>query len=316
LAADSREATLEGMKARGKQPMRAPVLVGVDDSVGAGAAVELGAWEAKRHQVPLLLVHGYQDRLPHAAYGLLPRKPVISAARDAAEGILEQTANQARSDHPGVTVNSTLVAGGGASTLVELSREASLVVVGSRGQGGFAGLMVGSVSAQVAMHSHAPVIVVRPGNTPGAGTISSSPVIVGVDGSAGSAGALAFAFDEAEARHVPLIPLFAWSHLPAGNLGPEGPLDHGLAQAREEASRMLAEAIAGWLDKYPHVRVSPTALYEVHPAWALIEASRRAGLLVVGSRGRGGFASLVLGSVSHSVIGHARCPVAVVRPTD
>jgi nucleotide-binding universal stress UspA family protein len=288
----------------------------VDDSVGARAAVELGAWEAQRRHVPLLLVYGYQDRLPYASYGLLPHSPVISATRDSARAVLEETANRARAEHPGVTVRSTLVAGGGASTLVELSHEASLVLVGSRGQGGFAGLMVGSVGSQVAMHSHTPVIVVRPPNASEAGNISSSPVIVGVDGSAGSGEALAFAFDEAEARDVPLIPLFAWSRLPPGNLGPEGPLDHGLTQARDEASRMLAEAIAGWLDKYPHVRVTPKALYEIHPSWALIEASRRAGLVVVGSRGRGGFASLLLGSVSHDLVGHAHCPVAVVRPTD
>jgi nucleotide-binding universal stress UspA family protein len=270
----------------------------VDGSDSARAAVDLAAWEARRRHVPLLLVHGYQDKLAHASYD--------------ARAILEETANKAHAEHPGVVVRSTLVAGGGASTLVELSRDASLVVLGSRGSGGFAGLLIGSVGAQVAMHSHAPVLVVPPpGATRADGT--SGPVVVGVDGSASSADALAFAFDEAEARAVPLIPLYAWSHLPAGNLGPATPFDHELTQAREEASRMLAEATAGWLDTYPQVRVSPTAPYDVSPAWALIEASRRAGLLVVGSRGRGGFASLLLGSVSHALVGHAHCPVAVVR---
>ena len=299
-----------GMKAKERQSIRHPVLVGVDGSVSARAAVDLGAWEAERRHVPLLLVHGYQDRLPHASYGLLPRQPVISAVRDDARAILEETANRAHAEHPGVVVRSTLVAGGAASTLVELSRDASLVVVGSRGSGGFAGLMIGSVGAQVAMHSHAPVIVIRP---PDAAPATSGPVVVGVDGSVSSAHALAFAFDEAEARAVPLIPLYAWSHLPAGNLGPATPFDHDLTPAREEASRMLAEAIAGWSDTYPQVRVTPTARYDVSPAWALIEVSRRAGLLVVGSRGRGGFASLLLGSVSHALVGHAHCPVAIVR---
>ena len=89
------------MKASDRQPIRRPVLVGVDGSDSARAAVDRGAWEAGRRHVPMLLVHGYQDKLAHASYGLLPRQPVVSAVRDDARAILEETADRARAEHPG-----------------------------------------------------------------------------------------------------------------------------------------------------------------------------------------------------------------------
>jgi nucleotide-binding universal stress UspA family protein len=220
-----------------------------------------------------------------------------------------------RAEHPGVTVRSALVAGGGASTLVELSRTSSLVVVGSRGSAGFAGLSLGSVGAQVAMYAHAPVVVVRPravgalpGPPPGPG-----PVVVGVDGSAGSTAAIDFAFEEADARGVQLVAVYSWWLLPLSNLGPATPVRYDPVQARDEAERMLAEALAGWSEKYPDVPVRPVAKHDMNPSLVLIGASQEAGLLVVGSRGRGGFASMLLGSVSQTVVGKAHCPVAVVR---
>jgi nucleotide-binding universal stress UspA family protein len=217
-------------------------------------------------------------------------------------------------------VRTATIAGSAAGALVELSSDACLVVVGGRGAGGFAGLALGSVAAQVVRHAHAPVVVVRP---PVVGTAVEAPcqpaphlapIVVGVDGSATSATALEFAFDEAAARGVPLIAIYAWWLLPLGNLGPTTPLHWESTEALEEAQRILSEATAGWSEKYPDVTVLPIAEHSMNPAWSLIEASRRAGLLVVGSRGRGGFASLLLGSVSATVVAHAACPVAVVRP--
>jgi nucleotide-binding universal stress UspA family protein len=286
-----------------------PVIVGVDGSPASAAAVELGTWEARRRHVPLLLAHGILHELPYVNYGLLPYPPLDHTVREEARAMLESVEHRTRSTHPGLTVRSTLVTGGGAGTLVELSRTASLVLVGARGTGGFAELRLGSVSAQVTMHSHAPVIVVRDRED----VVGSGPVVVGVDGSPAGDVAIGFAFDEAMARSVPLLMVYAWWMHPLGNLGPVTPWQYEPGAAQAEAARMLAEATAGWRTKYPDVTVHELAVHHTNPAWGLIEASRDAGLLVVGSRGRGGFASLVLGSVSQSVITHADVPVAVVR---
>lgn len=284
------------MRAAKSATQSGPVLVGVDGSASAHAAVELGAWEARRRRAPLLLVHGYQDELPHATVGLVTRTPVISAVRDGARSMLEDIENRTHATHPGLTVRSTLVGGGGASSLVELSRGASLVVVGCRGSGGFAGLLIGSVGAQVAMYSQAPVIVMRPPGGPGA-PVADAPVVVGVDGSSSGSDVVGFAFDEAKQRGVPLVAVHATR-------------DPGPVAAPAD---VLADALAGWAEKYPEVPLIPT-VRPMDPAPALIDASREAGLVVVGNRGHGGFARLLLGSVSQALIGHAACPVAVVRP--
>ena len=289
-----------------------PVLVGVDGSAGARVAVDIGAWEAKWRHVPLLLVHGHQNPLPHTSSGVLPQ-PAVAAMRDDMRAMLLETESRAHAQQPGVAVRSTLVTGG-AGGLVEVSRGMSLVVVGSRGTGGFAGLHVGSVASQVSMHSPAPVIVVRPGKDGSHARIGDGPVVVGLDGSQPSFDALGFAFEEANVRGVPLVPLYAWSQGPNASSGYIGPIAQGPGRVREEIAQTLVEEFAApWQEKYPDVRVTPIVRYQAPPAWALIEASRQAGLVVVGSRGRGGFAGLLLGSVGHAVASHAHCPVAVVR---
>jgi nucleotide-binding universal stress UspA family protein len=285
------------------------VIVGVDGSTASAAAVELGAWEARRRRASLLLAHGILTELPHATYGPLPRPPLDHTVREETRSMLENVEHRTRSIHPGLTVRSTLVTGGGAGTLVELSRGASLVLVGARGTGGFAELRLGSVSAQVTMHAHAPVIVVRERDD----VVGRGPVVVGVDGSPANEAAIGFAFDEAMARAVPLRMVYVWWMHPLRNLGPVTPWQYEPGAAQAEADRMLAEATAGWRTKFPDVTVQELAVHHTNPACGLIEASRDASLLVVGSRGRGGFASLILGSVSQSVITHADAPVAVVR---
>jgi nucleotide-binding universal stress UspA family protein len=199
-----------------------------------------------------------------------------------------------------------LVQGHRARTLVELSCEASLVVVGASG---VPGARLGPVADYVVAHARAPVIVVREVQ---ASAARVAPVIVGVDGSANGQAALAFALEEADARGAPVLPLFAWYRLPAGNLGPVRPLNYRPVEARAEAARMLAEAMAGTAEEYPDVRVRPIVLFDPQPAAVLIKASRWAGLVVVGRRGRGRLAHRLVGSVSDALVGRATCPVAVV----
>jgi nucleotide-binding universal stress UspA family protein len=286
---------------------RAPVVVGVDGSEGAQAALDYAAWEASRRLRPLRLVHGF---VPSRMYG-----PAIAGAEDVppnAEAMVRDSAAAVCQRYPDVDVTSTVIAGSPAGVLTEESRGAALVVVGSRGLGRFAELLAGSVSTQVATYARSPVTVVRsPGWVPSPDG-NAVDVVVGVDGSSGGGPALGFAFEEALARGGDLIAVYAWQELPGDNLD-AGTHESNLDEARAEADRLLAEALAGWQSKYPEVSMRRHAVHSYHPVPTLIEEAHQASLIVVGSRGRGGFAGLLLGSVGDGLLRHARQPVAIVH---
>ncbi|MGX7826250.1 universal stress protein [Actinokineospora sp. 24-640] len=202
---------------------------------------------------------------------------------------------------PAIEVTSELPEGTPVPLLLRASRSAALVVLGSRGLGGFSGLLVGSSAVQVAAHACVPVVVVH-GGGPGERT-ARGDVVVGVDGSAHSADAIAFAFGEARRLGTGLLAVsVAPVGLPAGEL----PADDA------RTARALAEAMAGWAEKYPEVPVRRDVVVG-HPARTLTDLAAGAAMLVVGSRGAGGFRGLLLGSVSQAVLHHATCPVAIVR---
>jgi nucleotide-binding universal stress UspA family protein len=220
--------------------------------------------------------------------------------------MLEELVASLRSAYPAVDIQFQQVALGAAPALIEASRDAELVVIGHRGLGGFGELLLGSVGAQVSAHAHAPVIVVRPEP---AGP--DAPVVVGVDGSAGSEPAIEFAFREAAARGVPLDAVHVYWARAADTLrDPDADAD---ARARAEAEAVLDSALRPWEARFPDVGVRRQPVHSLNPEYCLVELSRTAGLVVVGSRGRGGFAGLLLGSVSQALVHHASCPVAVVR---
>jgi len=239
-------------------------------------------------------VHGYA---PPAAYstGTLVAFETTAPLRELRTTLRGQ-ADRLRERHPGLTVTTAVTAGYPAAVLIDESLTASLVVVGSRGLGGVRGMLAGSVGAQVAAHAYAPVIVVRTNRAAGPGT----GVVVGVDGSPGATAALEFAFGEAEGFGNRLTAVYAW---PAGQP----------AEGQADADRYLAEWLAGWSEKYPDVTVERRAVPSHSPLETLIWESRDAGLVVVGPRGRGGFAGLLLGSVSDGLVRHAHRPVAVVH---
>ena len=207
----------------------------------------------------------------------------------------------------GLDVEQQLIVGFPIPVLTAESERAQLVVIGDRGLGGVTGLLLGSVATALAAHAESPVVVVRGDDED---PDPSAPIVVGVDGSPVSEAALAFAFDAAAARGVPLVAVHTWWDV---SVDPAmAPLLDWDAIERDER-RLLAERLAGWGEKYPDVRVQRVVLRD-RPAHALVEQSRGAQLVVVGSRGRGGFTGLLLGSVSHAVLQRAQCPVAVVRP--
>ncbi len=286
----------------------APVLVGVDGSGQAMDAVRWGAREALACGAPLRLLTAFgwmpvldaEDplRSPHAGHAL----------REAAERDLAAARQEAERLAPGLEVVTELRAATPAGLLVDGSAWARMVVVGHRGAGGFATLVLGSVGAAVAAHAACPVVVVR-GAGDGAAAPATGPVVVGVDGSPVSEAALGFAVDAAVRRGVPLVAVHAWQDI-AFDTSVAALIDWDAEVVEQEA--LLAERLAGWHEKQPDLEIQRVVVQD-DPARALRDRSAGAQLVVVGSRGRGGFAGLLLGSVGQSLLRHADCPVAVVR---
>ncbi|MEU5690843.1 universal stress protein [Actinosynnema sp. NPDC020468] len=287
--------------------MSAPIVVGVDGSASALAAVRWAAAEADRHRVALKLVTAYL--LPVRGYpaDLVSGPEVRRAFEEAARERLDQARDVASEVAPGLEVEVEVAQGGAAATLIGHAADAREVVLGSAGLGGFAGLLLGSVAVAVASHGASPVVVVR-----GEEDRTSGPVVVGVDGSPLSEAAIAYAFEAASTRRAPLVAVTAWTDLVL-----DAPLSATLvdrAAVEDEERRSLAERLAGWQEKFPDVAVDRVVVRD-SPSRALLTAAADARLVVVGSRGRGGFAGLLLGSTSHALLHHSPCPVAVVRPS-
>jgi nucleotide-binding universal stress UspA family protein len=276
-----------------------PVVVGVDGSEASLAAVDLAVRMAAERHRSLRVVHAF-------AWSALELPPGGRLLREA-EGTADRAAAYAHTVDPALTVTSEVITGGPAEVLIQQSREAAMVVLGHRGLGGFSSLLLGSVAAQVTAHASSPVVVAR-GEPRGDG-----PVVVGVDGSPTSAAAIGFAADEAAWRKTNLIAVHAWAQPVSTGPGDMLPLVYDPDLLAAEEARVLAESVAGLGATHPDVHVE-RQLVESPAATVLIEHSRRAQLVVAGSRGHGGFTGLLLGSVSHALLHHADCPVAVVRP--
>ncbi|MDQ1652854.1 MAG: hypothetical protein QOI35_2054 [Cryptosporangiaceae bacterium] len=287
------------------------VVAGIDGSGESLAALDLAADEASRRNHTLRIVHAYSWPTDGAAVPFGPITVIEPFA--AAQALLAEGADRVRASHPGLTLTTEVVIGNAAGTLVTESETASLLVIGARGRGGFAGILAGSVATQVSAHAHCPVIVVRPGTDVSQLAANIRPVVVGVDGIGESQAAVEFAFEESSLRGVSLTAIHAWTEPPRSGGEQFTPVGYGYDEAHREAERTLAESVAGFSEKYPEVRVFRELVRSLNPAEQLLSASKEAGLMVVGSRGRGGFAGLLLGSASQALIHHARCAVAVVR---
>ena len=280
------------------------IVVGYDGSPASETAAHWAATEAGLRHAKVRLIHV----LTIPVSGQLGLSMHTESLRLAAERLLDQTCAQIRADHPGLEIEVVLEFGGVAPALLQEATEALLMVVGSRGLGEFRDLAAGSVSAHVATQAPCPVVVIPPRWK----SERADGIVVGVDGSPTSSAAIDFAFAQAQARNTTLTAVLAWHDPVRTGPGDMLPLVYDLDSLEQEAAALLAESIAGHSETYPDVLVKQE-LVRGHADEVLVDAGRTAELLVVGSRGRGAFRGLLLGSTSRSLVHNAPCPVAVVR---
>ncbi|MFB7368413.1 universal stress protein [Streptomyces sp. NPDC056222] len=265
------------------------VVVGVDGSSTSLAAVGAAATAASRRGAALRVVHAE-----------VPIKPRHVVPDPAGRALVHEAADHAFEVAPEVVVTKVVVTGDVVHVLEAESQAADLIVVGSRGMGGLAGLLLGSTPVSLAARSHCPVMTVREEHRTSADT---GPVVLGVDGSPDSDEAVDVAFAEAAQRQAELVAVHAWQ-----------PDKASPGTASESAGQVLAQAIARRTDAYPDIAVGRDLVVGTARE-VLLEASKAAQLVVVGARGRSGLAGLLLGSVSQAVMTHAHCPVVAVRGT-
>lgn len=285
----------------------APVVAGFDGSASSLAAVRLAAREASLRHRRLRLVYAITG--PPDGWVTTPglTAPPPRAGRERAEIDLVKAVDLAGKVARGTDVTGVIVMGDPADVLLAESRHAVLLVMGNRGNGGFTGLLAGSVAQRVARNATGPVLVVRGHEN------RDGPVVVGVDGTVRSAAALDFAAEEAELRGTELVALHTWSGKDGTELNAELPMTYEFWAGEEEEKRVLAETLAGVAERYPDLPVRRQdrrgSARRLLRDWSLT-----AQLVVVGDRGHGGFAGLLLGSVSQYLLLRAGCPTAVVRP--
>jgi len=284
------------------------IVVGVDESSTAKAAVQWAAHDAELRRIPLTLVHAISPEV--SAWSNAGSRPGLARwQRDRGRRLVDDAFKlvQEICQHGGpAEIHCEVLPTAAVPTLVDLSKRAELVAAGCRGSGQWPGRLLGSVSSGLLHYAHCPVAIVheedvamaRPGD---------APVLVGIDGSSTSELATAIAFDEASRREVGLVAVHSWSDVDVSG-GPE--IDWPATQSAAE--EVLAERLAGWQEQYPDVRVERVVVRD-NPARQLVQRSESAQLVVVGSRGRGGYAAMLVGSVGATVAQMARVPVVVAR---
>lgn len=283
------------------------ILVGIDGSPESCAAIRWATAEA--------ILRGETLTLMHVVAPITVTWPIIPFAMGMTEWqeeharlVLEGGQNEVREaagDSPPPSVRSELRNEEVVAALIDASRHASVTVIGSRGLGALGRTVLGSVSSNLVRHAHGPVAVVHAGERPEYERVS--PVVLGIDGSPASESATALAFDEASRRGVDLVAVHAWTDSATTTM-----LGIDWERYEGEGHEVLAERLAGWQEKYPDVHVRQKLVVD-QPAQRLIDESQEAQLVVVGSHGRGGFAGMLLGSVSSRVAQEAKVPTIVVR---
>lgn len=282
------------------------VVVGVDGSPASDRAVVWAARQAALEGRPVALVHGASPTVATTWMGAPAFNPatLLQALEDSGRAQLEAAGAVVHEREPGVAVYRVFDHRDPRDALLAHAASASMVVVGSRGRGPMASLILGSVSLAVSQHAPCPVVVVRP-----KGEEAHGGIVVGADGTVRSDAAVGFAFRQASLRSLPLTVVHAfWSEQDEGY--PSEARDYEQADL-EDMRLLLAESIAGPEADFPDVKVTLHVERGI-PDRVLLHACETADLVVVGTHPSNAVYDLLAGEVSRSVLGHARCPVAVV----
>jgi nucleotide-binding universal stress UspA family protein len=286
-----------------------PVVAAVDGSEDSLRAAEWAALEARRQSRPLRIVSA-PALVPRLRAYQAPPDAIVNALRGIAARALDAAVIRCEEVAPGLPVTTGLLSGPPAVAVTASGSGAFMLVVGARGAGGFAAMMLGSVSRYVASRAACPVVVAREENM-----AVHREIAVGIRDPQETGEALAFAFEEAALRGADLVAVHTWYWLPIApraaaavtpGLKPEDP-----ARISAEADRQLAAALAVWQDKYPGVNVRRDVMHG-HPARVLASYSARADLVVLGRHGHLQGAGPGVGSIQHAVLDHAHGPVAII----
>lgn len=276
------------------------VLVGLDDTAHSWLAADWAAAEAE--------LHGSTLRVVHAVHGITgAEQDADQLILDAAAGVLDDARARLATAHPGLRIDTVLAQDHPAEALLTSAENADMLVVGTRGRGGFAGLLLGSVSLKVAAHAACPVVVVRGHTKKTENRAADGGIMVGVRDERDEE-AVRFALAEADLLRATVRLIHAWT--PLTHAGSMVPQVDAVDAERQVHARVLNHA-ARPIAEYPQVHVD-TALVVGSPAAVLVEASAGAGLLVLPRHPPTGRFGLRLGTVVHAVLHHASCPVAVV----
>ena len=288
------------------------IVVGTDGSLRADKAVAWAAnWAAARNLPLLILLVVPELPLPGrtaAAAAINQGTNYVDDFLAESQQKVEAVAERLRAEYPGVEIEARVVQGHDSSILAEASKDAALVVVGARGQNAPLSVkLLGGVSDAVTSHAHGPVAVI----SDFAEENPNGPVVVGVDDSAPARAAAWIAFDAAQVRGVPVIAVNAWDFGPYDAFNAEI-WDHSMQQINTSLTDLVNEVLAPLREEFPNVEVE-VRIVRGRPENAIVDASKGAGLVVVGSRGRGGFKGLMLGSTSKHVLRESHAPVIVTR---
>ncbi|MFE7034692.1 universal stress protein [Streptomyces sp. NPDC057621] len=307
--------------------MPTPVMAGVDGSAESFAAAEWAAREAVRRERPLLLLHA-RNWHPRRADG----EAADAARRQLARRALHRAEERVHRACPAAVLSDEQVEGPASAALLNAADRADLLVLGSRGLSGFTGFLVGSVALAVVARASCPVVLVRAGEQAAdeylpaddgsteAGSAGDGSafdrtrhrdVVLGLDAGDPSDDVIEFAFEAARLRGARLRVLYAWQEPSAFELGPGDVALAGKPQQAREWRGFLSAVLQVWRDKYPGVEVVECVPQE-KASTALIRAASAAGLVVVGRRLAERPVGPRTGPVTHAVIHHVGCPVAVV----
>lgn len=291
------------------------VVVAVDGSPASDNAVRWAANTAMKRDIPLRLAASYS--MPQFLYaeGMVPPSEVFDEMQRETLQTVDRAREIALEVAPDLRIGHAVAEGSPIDMLLEMSRDCTMVVMGSRGLSGLSGMVLGSVSGAVVSHAYCPVVVVREDNAVMEAT-KYGPVVVGVDGSEVSRRATEVAFEEAAARGAELVAVHTWvdTQIQGPGAGYAVSEDHWNA-VQAEKDELLGTYLGELSEKYPDVVVKKTITRD-RPVRALASAAEGAQLLVTGSHGRGGFKGMLLGSTSRALLQQAPCPMMVVRTQD